>query len=102
MAPVFDYDGRMMEDLASGHNNAYAGGASFQQAAVEYRMTQRLASLGYRVVPCLGFGKAEKAGLSSRCAACPATGSTIAKRDRHRNSPTYAARLARPIIAPAP
>jgi hypothetical protein len=55
----------MMEDLASGHDNAYAGGASFQQAAVEYHMTQRLASLGYRVVPCLGFGKVEKAGLSS-------------------------------------
>lgn len=64
-APLFDYDGRMMEDVASGHDNAYAGGASFQQAAVEYRMTRRLASLGYSVVPCLGFGKVEKAGLAS-------------------------------------
>ena len=53
----------MMEDVASGHDNAYVGGASFQQAATEYRMTQRLASLGYRVVPCLGFGKVEKAGF---------------------------------------
>jgi hypothetical protein len=64
-APLFDYDGRMMEDVASGHDNAFVGGASFQQAAVEYRMTQRLASLGYNVVPCLGFGKVEKAGLAS-------------------------------------
>ena len=23
-APVFDFDGRMMEDIASGHDNAYA------------------------------------------------------------------------------
>lgn len=64
-APVFDYDGRMMEDVASGHDNAFEGGASFQQAATEYRTTQRLASLGYPVVPCLGFGRVEKAGLVS-------------------------------------
>jgi hypothetical protein len=64
-AVVFDFDGRVMEDVASGHDNAFAGGASFQQAATEYRMTQRLASLGYRVVPCLGIGKVEKAGLAS-------------------------------------
>jgi hypothetical protein len=65
VAPLFDYDGRMIEDVASGHDNAPVGGASFQQAAVEYRMTRRLASLGYRVVPCLGFGKVEKAGFAS-------------------------------------
>ena len=64
-APLFDFDGRMMEDVASGHDNAYVGGASFQQAATEYRMTQLLAALGYKVVPCLGFGKVEKAGLAS-------------------------------------
>ena len=64
-AVLFDFDGRMMEDVASGHDNAYAGGASFQQAATEYRITQLLAALGYKVVPCLGFGKVEKAGLAS-------------------------------------
>ncbi len=64
-ATLFDYDGRMMEDVASGHDNAYVGGATFQQAATEYRVTQLLASLGYPVVPCLGFGRVEKAGLSS-------------------------------------
>ena len=26
-AVLFDFDGRMMEDMASGHDNAYAGGA---------------------------------------------------------------------------
>ncbi|MGE3528792.1 MAG: hypothetical protein AB7G54_05125, partial [Methyloceanibacter sp.] len=41
------------------------GGASFQQVATEYRMTQRLAALGYKVVPCLGLGRVEKDGLSS-------------------------------------
>jgi hypothetical protein len=64
-AVLFDYDGRMMEDVASGHDNAYVGGASFQQAVTEYRMAQRLSSLGYEVLPCLGFGKVEKAGLAS-------------------------------------
>lgn len=64
-APIFDYDGRMMEDVASGHDNAYVGGASFQQAATEYRVTQMLAALGYPVVPCLGFGKVARAGLVS-------------------------------------
>jgi hypothetical protein len=54
-----------MEDVASGHDNAYVGGASFQQATTEYRVTQLLASLGYPVVPCLGFGKVEQAGLAS-------------------------------------
>ena len=28
-APLFDFDGRMMEDVASGHDNAYVGGATF-------------------------------------------------------------------------
>ncbi|MGE3529569.1 MAG: hypothetical protein AB7G54_09080, partial [Methyloceanibacter sp.] len=64
-AVLFDYDGRMMDDVASGHDNAYVGGASFQQVATEYRMTQRLAALGYKVVPCLGLGRVEKDGLSS-------------------------------------
>lgn len=59
-APTFDFDGRRMEDVASGHNNAYLGGASFQQAAVEYSTSQKLASLGYSVVPCIGYGRVQQ------------------------------------------
>jgi hypothetical protein len=55
-APAFDFDGRMMEDVASGHDNAWLGGASFQQAVTEYRITATLAALGIPVVPCLGYG----------------------------------------------
>src|SRR5262245_56908988 len=29
-APVFDFEGRMMEDIAAGHDGAFRGGASFQ------------------------------------------------------------------------
>jgi hypothetical protein len=64
-APVFDYDGRLMADLASGHDAAYLGGASFQQASTELRMGSRLAALGYPVVPCLGYGRILHKGLSS-------------------------------------
>ncbi len=64
-APVFDFDGRMMEDIASGHDNAYRGGASFQQVAVEYRMSKMLQSLGFEVVPCIGYGCIRKDGLTS-------------------------------------
>jgi hypothetical protein len=60
LAPAFDFDGRRMEDIASGHNNAYLGGASFQQAAVEYITSQRLSSLGYSVVPCIGYGRVQR------------------------------------------
>jgi hypothetical protein len=56
MAVTFDFDGRMQEDVASGHDNAVLGGASFQQAATEYRVSGLLAAAGYRVVPCLGYG----------------------------------------------
>lgn len=59
-SPLFDFDGRRMEDVASGHNNAYLGAASFQQAAVEYATSQRLASLGYSVVPCIGYGRVQQ------------------------------------------
>lgn len=59
-APIFDFDGRRMEDIASGHNNAYLGAASFQQAAVEFVMSQKLASLGYAVVPCIGYGRVQQ------------------------------------------
>jgi len=58
-SPTFDFDGRRMEDVASGHNNAYLGAASFQQAAVEYATSRKLASLGYAVVPCIGYGRVQ-------------------------------------------
>ncbi len=64
-APVFDYEGRMMEDVAAGHDNAPSGGASFQQAATEYHMSQLLTRLGYACVPCLGYGRITQAGLTS-------------------------------------
>jgi len=60
VAQTFDFDGRRMEDVASGHDNAYLGAASFQQAAVEYATTQKLASLGYSVVPCIGYGRVQQ------------------------------------------
>jgi hypothetical protein len=46
-----------MEDVAGGHDNAFLGGASFQQAATEYAVTRILAGLGFPVVPCLGYGR---------------------------------------------
>lgn len=64
-APVFDYDGRMMDDVAAGHDGAFSGGASFQQAVTEFRIAQRLAELGYPVVPCIGYGRIRKQGLTS-------------------------------------
>jgi hypothetical protein len=53
----FDFDGRVMKDVASGHDNAFLGGASFQQAATEYHVSQLLAGRGVPVVPCLGYGR---------------------------------------------
>jgi len=64
-APSFDFEGRMMDDIASGHDGAFKGGASFQQAATEYRVSQRLNELGYDVVPCVGYGSIEKDGITS-------------------------------------
>lgn len=64
-APVFDFDGRMMEDIASGHDDAFRGGVSFQQAATEFRVSQQVCELGYDVVPCLGYGRIERDGLYS-------------------------------------
>ena len=65
MAVTFDFDGRMMEDIASGHDNAVLGGASFQQAATEYAVSSLLQAAGYPVVPCVGFGSvATRDGLS--------------------------------------
>lgn len=59
---IFDFDGRRVEDIASGHNNSDLGAASFQQAAVEYAMSKRLEDLGYPVVPCIGYGRIEQDG----------------------------------------
>jgi hypothetical protein len=64
-APVFDFEGRMMEDVAAGHDGAFRGGASFQQAATEYHISARLAAAGLAVVPCLGYGRIAKAGRTS-------------------------------------
>lgn len=56
VSPLFDYDGRRMEDLAVGHDGAFVGGASMQQAVTEWRVTQLVQALGYRAMPCLGYG----------------------------------------------
>lgn len=63
--PAFDFNGQAMEDVAMGHDGAWQGGASFQQATVEYRVYRRLAELGHDVVPCLGYGRIAKGGLLS-------------------------------------
>ena len=63
--PLFDFEGRMMEDVASGHDVAWLGGASFQQVTTEYRMAALLASKGYEVLPCLGFGRVTSEGMVS-------------------------------------
>lgn len=59
VAPRFDFEGRMMIDVASSHDNAYLGGASFQQAATEYRMANIFQALEIPVVPCIGYGRIE-------------------------------------------
>lgn len=64
-APAFDYEGRMMENVAAGHDNAYQGAASFQQAANEHRVSGLLNDLGYPTVPCLGYGKVERDGFTA-------------------------------------
>jgi len=63
--PLFDFEGRMMEDVASGHDVAWLGGASFQQVTTEYRMAELLASKGYEVLPCLGYGRVTSNGMVS-------------------------------------
>jgi len=64
-APVFDFEGRMMEDVAAGHDGAFRGGASFQQAVAEYLVSAMLAERGYPVVPCVGYGRIAKGGRTS-------------------------------------
>jgi len=56
-ALAFDFDGRAVADVASGHDNAFLGAASFQQAATEFSVTRCLERLGVPVVPCLGYGR---------------------------------------------
>lgn len=56
VAPMFDFDGRMAIDVASGHDEAFIGGATFQQAATEFRMAKLLESMDVPVVPCVGWG----------------------------------------------
>jgi hypothetical protein len=58
-AAVFDFDGRMMEDVASGHDNAFAGGASFQQTIAEYRMSLFLQRIRFPHILCTAYGKIE-------------------------------------------
>jgi len=58
-APVFDFDGRMMEDVASGHDNAFVGGASFRQTIAEYRMSLFLQRIRVPHVLCTAYGKLE-------------------------------------------
>jgi hypothetical protein len=64
-APRFDFDGRMMEDVAAGHDNTWFGGASFQQVVVEHAVSARLNALGYATVPCLGHGQVTRQGRAS-------------------------------------
>lgn len=63
--PLFDFEGRMMDDHAAGYDNAPVGGASFQQCANEYEMSARLAGLGYNVLPCLGYGRIDRGNRTS-------------------------------------
>jgi len=58
-APVFDFDGRMMEDIAFGHDNAFSGGASFQQTITEYQMSQFFQRTRMPHILCTGYGKLE-------------------------------------------
>lgn len=64
-APRFDFEGRMEVDVASSHENAPSGGASFQQAATEFEISRGLTTLGYDVVPCLGFGRIRQGDAES-------------------------------------
>lgn len=56
VAPLFDYEGRRMVDVALGHDAAFVGGTSIQQAVTEWKMANTLNQIGYDAVPCLGYG----------------------------------------------
>jgi hypothetical protein len=64
-APLFDFNGRFMEDVASGHDAAWLGGATAQQAVAEYRVTAAIAATGRPVAPCLGYGRIVRGGQDS-------------------------------------
>jgi hypothetical protein len=63
--PIFDFDGRMTEDVASGHDNAFAGGASFRQVVAEYRMSRFLQRIRIPHIVCAAYGKLEIDGAAS-------------------------------------
>lgn len=53
----FDFEGRVAEDVAMGHDAAHPGGASFQQAVTEWNVSRRLLAAGERLPDCLGYGR---------------------------------------------
>lgn len=53
----FDFEGRVAEDVAMGHDAAHPGGATFQQAVTEWRVSGALLEAGERLPPCLGYGR---------------------------------------------
>lgn len=53
----FDFEGRVAEDVAMGHDAAHPGGASFQQAVTEWEVSRRLLAAGEWLPPCLGYGR---------------------------------------------
>jgi hypothetical protein len=55
--PVFDFDGRMMDNVACSPDNAHPGGMSFQQASTEYKMSIFLKTINIPHIPCIGYGK---------------------------------------------
>jgi hypothetical protein len=63
--PIFDFDGRMIEDVASGHDNAFSGGASFRQVIAEYRMSRFLQRINVPHILCTSYGKLEVDGATS-------------------------------------
>lgn len=61
----FDFEGRVAEDVAMGHDAAHPGGATFQQAATEWQVSGRLVAAGERLPACLGYGRITKDGTTS-------------------------------------
>jgi hypothetical protein len=64
-APVFDFEGRMMEDVAAGHDSAFSGGLSFQQAMAEYRMSVFFQRIRVSHIPCIAYGKMQMGDATS-------------------------------------
>lgn len=61
----FDFDGRVAEDVAMGHDAAHPGGCSFQQAIAEWEMARQLQVVGEPVLPCLGYGRISRGSETS-------------------------------------